>query len=187
MSESFQASSKADARSRGVGGVVAALGVAVGGGIAVVGSFLPWPTNPSGVLGIEGGSVPASFRASEFPLGIAALSAAAVVAFIGLLWLASPRVIALASSLAVFGAIVILISAGIVLAAPEDRFVEIAAETSANQSTTSAEIRDFLPRFLEANDVAIEPGIGLYLAVGGGLLALLGGIIGIVRSRRRER
>lgn len=187
MSESFQASSRTNVRSRDVGGGVAALGVAVGGGIAVLGSFLPWLTNPSGVLGIEGGSIPASFRASEFPLGIAVLSAAAVIGFVGLLWLASPRVIALASSLAVFGAIVILVSAGIVFFTLGDRFVEIAAEASANRSTTTAEIHDFLPRFLEANDDAIEPGVGLYLALGGGSLALLGGIIGIVRSRRRAR
>lgn len=184
MSESFQASNEADTGSRGFGGVAAALSVAVGGGVAVVGSFLPWTTNPSGVLGIEGGSIPTSFRASEFPLGIAALSAAALVAFVGLLWLATPRVIALASSLAVLGSIVILASAGIVLSTLEDRFVEIAAETSANPSTTTAEILDFLPRFLVANDVTIEPGVGLYLALGGGLLSLLGGIVGIVRSRR---
>lgn len=174
-------------RSRGVGGVAAALGVTAGGGIAIVGSFLPWLTNASGILGIEGGSIPASFRASEFPLGIAALSAAAVISFVGLLWLASPRVIVVASSLAVFGAIVILVSGGVVFSTLRDRFVEVAAETSANQSTAAAEIRDFLPRFLEANDVAIKPGVGLYIALGGGLLALLGGIIGIVRSRRRAR
>lgn len=124
-----------------------------------------------------GASEPTSSRS-----GLRPLAAAAAIVFIGLVWLASPRITAVAYSLVVIGAIVVLASAAVVFLTASDRFVDIAVETSANPKTTAAEIRDFFARFLEANGVPIEAGIGLYLALGGGLLALLGGIIGIVRS-----
>ena len=67
----------------------------------------------------------------------------------------------------------------------EERFVEFAAAETANQETTAAELRDLLPRFFAANDVSVEPGLGLYLTLVGGTLVFLCGIAAIVASRRR--
>jgi hypothetical protein len=169
------------------GGMIATLAAVVGGGIVAVGCFLSWLINPSGVTGIEGGSIPNEFAAYDFLIGSATLVAAGAIVVLAMLWLASPRITGIASPLIVVGAIVILASSGFVYFTANERFVDIAASASANRQSTSADIRDFFPRFLASNDIAIEPGVGLYLTLGGGLLALLGGIMGIVRARRRGR
>jgi hypothetical protein len=169
------------------GGLIAALTAGAGALTATAGALLPWLVNPSGAAGIEGGSIAGSFGGVETPLGIATLVAGAASVLLALLWLAIPRVIGVAAPLVVMGAIVIVACAGYVLLTARERFVDIAAATSANPQTSSAEIRDFFPRFLVANDISIEPGVGLYLAAAGGAVSLVGGAIGIMAARRRTR
>jgi hypothetical protein len=60
-----------------------------------------------------------------------------------------------------------------------------AVRTAATKQTPTGDLRSLLPRFFAANDVTVSAGIGLYLALGGGILILLTGLFALVRSRRR--
>ena len=165
--------------------VTVPLVVIVGAIAAGAGAVLPWLHSSAGPIAIPGGAVPEDITGYETTLGIAVLGAAAVSLVAALVWLAIVRGLpVIAVLLLLTGAFIAGVS-GYTWWTAEERFVEFAAAETANQETTAAELRDLLPRFFAANDVSVEPGLGLYLTLVGGTLVFLCGIAAIVASRRR--
>ena len=165
--------------------VLVPLAAILGSVAAGVGGFFPWLRLGSGPIGIAGGAVPGEVLGYDLSIGIIALAAAAVALVAALIWLAIVRGLPVIAIALLLSGVVIAGAGGYTWLTAEDRFVEFAATDAANQETTAAELRDLLPRFFAANDVSVEPGLGLYLTLSGGTLVFLCGIAAIVASRRR--
>jgi hypothetical protein len=167
-------------------GTVAALVSLIGGAAAAASAFFPWLTVSSGIIAIPGGAVPAEAKVPDFQLALIALALAGVCVFFSLVWLAVVR------ALPFVAAVLILAGGGIVgvtvycLLDPDARFVEFAVRTAATEQTPTEDLQSLLPRFLAANDVTVTVGLGLYLALGGGIIILLTGLYALVRSRQRS-
>lgn len=159
--------------------------VIVGAITAGAGTVLPWLHSSAGPIGIPGGAVPEDITGFETKLGVAVLVAAAVSLVAALMWLAIVRGLPVIAVLLLLTGAFIAGVGGYTWLTAEERFVEFAVAETANQETTAAELRDLLPRFFAANDVTVEPDVGLYLTLGGGTLVFLCGIAAIVTSRRR--
>jgi hypothetical protein len=173
-----------DRRSRGVW---VPLALILGAATAGVGTALDWLSVSGGTIGIPGGSVPGTLKGYEFPFGIAALVAAGVALFLGLLWLALVRAGPFVAALSVLAGGVIVAVSVYVLIDPTARFVEAAAKLVGNAETTTSDLLDLLPRFFGANDVTVAFEIGLWLALAGGSLVALAGMLGIAAARRMAR
>ena len=168
-------------------GITVPLLVVIGSVVAAVGVALDWLAVSGGTIGVPGGSVPGVLKGYDFPFAIAALVAAGVALFLGLLWLAIVRARAFVASMSVLAGGVIAAASVYVLIDPTARFVEAAAKLAGNAETTTSELLDLLPRFFGANDVTVAFEIGLWLALAGGALVALAGILGIAVSRRMAR
>lgn len=165
--------------------VLVPLAAILGGIAAGVGSFFPWLRSSAGRIGIAGGAVPEEVLGYDLSIGIVALAAAAVAVVAALIWLAIVRGLPVIAVVLLLTGVLIAGAAAYTWVTAEERFVDFAAAEAANQETTAAELRDLLPRFFAANDVSVEPDLGLYLTLGGGTLVFLCGIAAIVTSRRR--
>jgi hypothetical protein len=168
-------------------GVWVPLALILGAATAGVGTALDWLSLSGGTIGIPGGSVPGALKGYEFPFGFAALVAAGVALFLGLLWLAIVRAGAFVVAMSVLVGGVIVAASVYILIDPTARFVEAAAKLAGNAETTTSELQDLLPRFFGANDVTVAFEIGLWLALAGGALVALAGMLGIAVTRRMAR
>jgi hypothetical protein len=166
-------------------GTVVALVSLIGGAVAAVSGLFPWLKVSSGIIAIPGGAVPAEAKVPDFQLAVIALALAGLCVFSSLLWLALVRLLPLVAAVLILAGGAIAGVAIYALLDPAARFVDFAADTAATRKTPTADLQSLLPRFFAANDVRVSAGLGLYLALGGGILILLTGLFALVRSRQR--
>jgi hypothetical protein len=160
------------------------LSLVIGGFLAVIGGMTTWIKLPRGTIGIQGGAIPGTVHGFELRIGTVALVASAIAVLVGLVWLATAKVMPLAAAVTVLAGVTIIGSAGFVLIATNDVFVDYASVNAANGEMTKQEIETLLPRFFVANDLAASRGVGLFLALAGGLVVLSIGIAAVVLARR---
>ena len=164
----------------------AGIALLVAGLVVVAGGLLSWFQVPSGAIGFDGGAVQASYSGLDAgALGIAALIAGASVAIAGLAAIAwrTRRVPAIVG---VVGGVVAVGVGLFVLTRLSNAFVDVAASRASNESLPAGKIDDLLTRLIDAGQVSVDPGLGLYLVAAGGLAALILGLVGVFRSPPRE-
>lgn len=62
----------------------------------------------------------------------------------------------------------------------------VPSNNAANDQLPAEKISDLLARLIDAGQVGVDPGIGLYLVLAGGLVAAIFGLIGVFRAGNRS-
>jgi hypothetical protein len=161
-----------------------ALAAILGGAAIVVGSLLTW-IDAGGGVSVGTVSVTGTPRGSYLMLGQVALGAGIAVVVFGLLLLVIGRARRLFGLLVLAGGIVAIATAAYVASTPQDRYVDFGADAAAPAGQVD-EVRASLTNLFSVSNLTADPGIGSYVAIGGGAVAALGGL-GALFGRRRPK
>jgi hypothetical protein len=160
--------------------------VAVLGGAAIVASsFLTW-VDAGGGVSVGTVSVTGTPKGNELLLGQVALGAGIAVVVFGLLLLVFGRARRLFGLLVLVGGIVAIATAAYVASTPRERYVDFGADTGAPAGQVD-EVRASLTNLFSVSGLTADPGIGSYVAIGGGAVAALGGLSALLGRRRSKR
>jgi hypothetical protein len=151
---------------------IAAILAIVGGALLAIGSFLTWAE-------VSGGGTSVTAKGVDGSDGWITLVCGAVVLLAGLafLWVGGRKAIA------VLAIVAGLVGGGVGLydaLTAKDRVLDDAAEELAGQfGGTKEEVRALLDQAIDAGELGISLGIGLYLVIAGGALGIVGGFLGM--------
>ena len=165
-------------------GWLAGLLALIGGGAIVAGSSLTW-LDVGGGVSVGSVSVSGTPKGSELLLGQIALGAGVAVAILGLLLLGIRRARKLLGFLVIVGGLVAIASGVFVASSPQDRYIDFAVEKGAPAGQAD-EVRASLTNLFEVSGQEADLGIGLYIAIGGGVLSVIGGLTAVFGRRRRK-
>jgi hypothetical protein len=151
---------------------IAAILAIVGGALLAIGSFLTWAE-------VSGGGTSVTAKGVDGSDGWITLVCGAVVLLAGLAFLlAGGR-----KAIAVLAIVAGLVGGGVGLydaLTAKDRVLDDAAEELAGQfGGTKEEVRALLDQAIDAGELGISLGIGLYLVIAGGALGIVGGFLGM--------
>ena len=163
-------------------GWLAGLLALIGGGAIVAGSSLTW-LDVGGGVSVGSVSVSGTPKGSELLLGQIALGAGVAVAILGLLLLGIRRARKLLGFLVIVGGLVAIASGVFVAASPQDRYIDFAVEKGA-PAGQSDEVRASLTNLFVVSGQEADLGLGLYLAIGGGALSVIGGLTAVFGRRK---
>jgi hypothetical protein len=146
----------------------------VGGALIALGSFLAWAEVSGGGTSVTAKGVDGSDGYITLVAGIVAVVAGVVIAR------GTGRVLAVAMILAG------IVGGGIGLydaLTAKDNVLDAAAEELAPTFGVSAQqVRTVLDQAIDAGQLSVSISIGLYVVIGGGVVALAGGILGLLGS-----
>jgi len=152
-----------ESRSMPIGAVLAI----VGGALLAIGSFLSWAS-------VSGAGTEVSATGMDGSDGVVTLIAGVVALGCGLAAMKAGRRV-----LAVLTILAGLAGAGLGLydaLTAKDSVLDAASEEVATQvGATTEEVRALLDAAIDSGDLSISIGFGLYIVIGGGVLALVGG------------
>lgn len=155
----------AGSRSTPIGPILAI----VGGALLAIGSFLSWAT-------VSGTGTDVSATGMDGSDGVITLVAGLAALACGVIAMKAGR-----RALAVIAIVAGLIGAGVGLydaLTAKDSVLDSASEEVATQvGATKEEVRAFLDDAIDAGQLSISIGIGLYIVIGGGVIALVGGVL----------
>jgi hypothetical protein len=141
----------------------------IGGALLAIGSFLAWAE-------VSGGGVSTSAAGIDGSDGWITLIAGLVAIAAGVAALRAGRRL-----LAILAIVAGLVGGGVGLydaLTAEDSVLDAAAEEIAPQFGASAEeVRVLLDEAIDAGQLGISLSIGLYMVIGGGVLAIVGGVL----------
>ncbi len=150
--------------------VAGILGV-VGGALLAVGSFLTWAE-------VTGGGTSVTAKGVDGSDGYITLIAGVVAIVAGMMMARATRRV-----LAVLVILAGIVGGGIGLydaLTAKDSVLDAAAEELAPTFGASAEqVRTVLDQAIDAGQLSVSISIGLYVVIGGGVVALVGGILGL--------
>jgi hypothetical protein len=160
---------------------IAPLLALLGGAVIIAGCLLTWVDAGEGVS-VGTVSVTGLARGSDLRLGQAALGAgvASVVLGVYLLIVRRARKV---FGLLVLAGLVAIATAAYVYRSPEDRYVDFAADKGAPARETD-EVRASLSKLFEISNLEADPGVGLYVVIGGGAVSVVAGLAGLFGRRR---
>ncbi|HET7929572.1 MAG TPA: hypothetical protein VFM40_08485 [Actinomycetota bacterium] len=150
--------------------VAGILGV-VGGALLAVGSFLTWAE-------VTGGGTSVTAKGVDGSDGYITLIAGVVAVVAGVMMARGTRRV-----LAVLVILAGLVGGGIGLydaLTAKDSVLDAAAEELAPTfGATAQQVRSVLDQAIDAGQLSVSVSIGLYVVIGGGVVALVGGILGL--------
>jgi hypothetical protein len=156
----------------------------IGGGAIVAGSLLTW-VEVGGGVSVGSVSVTGTPKGSELLLGQVALGAGVAVLILGLLLLVLRRARRLLGFLVILGGLAAIAAGAFVASSPQDRYIDFAVEKGA-PAGQSDEVRASLTNLFVVSGQEADLGIGLYIAIGGGALSVIGGLTAVF-GRRKPR
>jgi hypothetical protein len=152
------------------------------GGLAAVGAvFLEWyaPADPQ--PGEE------KLTGLQTLSGLSVLVLGGIIALLGIVHLVRGRGRALAVAGLILGILLTAVGAYTSFL-PESAIVKVDSDRIARSNDVSdeelGEFKSFLEEAFDSGLLSIKPGIGAYVALGGGLIALVGGLVGAASRRR---
>ena len=157
----------------------------IGGAVIVAGSLLTW-LEVGGGVSVGSISVTGTPKGSELLPGQVALGAGVAVIVFGLLLLVLRRARRLLGFLVILGGIVAIAAGAFVASSPEDRYIDFAVEKGA-PAGQSDEVRASLANLFVVSGQEADLGTGLYIAIGGGALALIGGLTAVFGRRKPKQ
>jgi hypothetical protein len=168
---------------RARGSWFAALLALIGGATIVVGSLLPW-LDVSGGVSVGSVSISGTPKGSRLPPGRVALAAGVVVVILGLLLLAlrTPRKVV--GLLVIVGGVVAVATVLFVGSSVRARYFDFAIEKGA-PADKADEVRTSLANLFDVSGQEVRLGAGLYVVIGGGALAVVGGTTALFSRRKR--
>lgn len=158
---------------------VAAAIMVVGGVAMALGAVLTFAKVDVGQLPIDARSI----GGLDTPDGKLFLGVGiALVVLGGLMWIATSAALRrVAAVLAILGSAFMLYAAIIDITGIEDESLDAIAEAGA--ATTPGVSVEQVRAALEQFNVSIDPGIGLYIVLGGAALGVIGGVLGLLAKR----
>jgi hypothetical protein len=154
----------------------------IGGGAIVAGSLLTW-LEVGGGVSVGSVSVTGTPKGSELLLGQVALGAGVAVVILGLLLLGIRRARRLLGFLVIIGGLAAIAAGAFVASSPQDRYIDFAVEKGA-PAGQSDEVRASLTNLFVVSGQEADLGLGLYLAIGGGALSVIGGLTAVFGRRK---
>jgi hypothetical protein len=154
----------------------------IGGGAIVAGSLLTW-LDVGGGVSVGSTSVTGTPTGNELLLGQVALGAGVAVVILGLLLLLLRRARRFLGFLVILGGLAAIAAGAFVASSPEDRYIDFAVEKGAPAGQAD-EVRASLTNLFEVSSQEADLGIGLYIAIGGGALSVLGGLTAVFGRRK---
>ena len=154
----------------------------IGGGAIVAGSLLTW-LEVGGGVSVGSITVTGEPKGSELLPGQVALGAGAAVIVFGLLLVAIRRARKLLGFLVVVGGLVAIAAGAFVASSPQDRYIDFAVDKGAPAGQAD-EVRASLTNLFVVSNQETDLGIGVYIAIGGGALALIGGLTAVFGRRK---
>jgi hypothetical protein len=154
----------------------------VGGAAIVAGSSLTWLTVGGGVS-VQTVSVTGTPKGTELLLGRVALGAGIAVLILGLLLLVLRRARKLLGFLVILGGLAAIAAGAFVASSPQDRYIDFAVEKGAPAGQAD-EVRASLTNLFQVSGQEADLGIGLYIAIGGGALSVIGGLTAVFGRRK---
>jgi len=149
----------------------AAIVTIVGGVLLAVASFLPWAK-------VSGSGASVTAKGLDGSDGYITLAAGLIAVVAGLVLLRATRRV-----LAVVAVLVGLVGGGIALydaLTAKDSVLDAAAEELAPSFGVSADqVRAALDQAVDSGTLGVSIGVGLYIAIAGGLVAIAGGVLGL--------
>jgi hypothetical protein len=161
----------ADSRSTPLGPVLAI----AGGALLAIGSFLTWAE-------VSGGGQSESVSGTEGSDGWITLIAGLLVVGAGVAAFRATRrpLTILIIAMGLVGGGVGLYDA---LTAKENVIAEVAEQSAAASGASVAEVRAVLDQLIDSGQIGISIGIGLYVVIAGGILAVVGGALQLSGTR----
>jgi hypothetical protein len=156
----------------------------IGGAAIVAGSLLTWLAVGGGVS-VGSVSVSGTPKGSELLPGQVALGAGIAVVILGLLLMAIRRARRLLGSLVILGGLVAIAAGAFVASSPQDRYIDFAVEKGAPAGQAD-EVRASLTNLFVVSSQETDLGIGLYIAIGGGALSVIGGLTAVFARRKAK-
>jgi hypothetical protein len=160
---------------------VGAIVAIAGGALLAIGSFLAWAE-------VSGGGTSATAKGIDGDDGFITLGAGIVAVLVGILLLRQAK-----RPLAVLAIVAGLVGGGVAVydaLTAEDSVRGELAEQAADQAGISTEqARTLLDELVDSGQVQLDIslGIGLYVVIAGGLLALVGGVLSLRGAPKEER
>ncbi len=154
----------------------------IGGAAIVAGSFLTW-LEVGGGVSVGSVSVTGTPKGSELLPGQVALGAGVAVVVLGLLLLVLRRARRLLGFLVIVGGLVAIAAGAFVASSPQDRYIDFAVEKGAPAGQAD-EVRASLTNLFVVSGQEADLGIGLYIAIGGGALSVIGGLTAVFGRRK---
>ena len=156
----------------------------IGGGAIVAGSLLTW-LEVGGGVSVGSTSVTGTPKGTELLLGQVALGAGVAVVVFGLLLVAIRRARRLLGFLVILGGLAAIAAGAFVASSPQDRYIDFAVEKGAPAGQAD-EVRASLTNLFDVSGQEADLGIGVYIAIGGGALSVIGGLAAVF-GRRKPR
>jgi hypothetical protein len=154
----------------------------IGGAAIVAGSLLTW-LEVGGGVSVGSTSVTGTPTGSELLLGQVALGAGVAVALLGLLLLAIRRARKLLGFLVIVGGLAAIAAGAFVASSPQERYIDFAVEKGAPAGQAD-EVRASLTNLFLVSNQETDLGIGVYIAIGGGTLSVVGGLTAVFARRK---
>ena len=148
----------------------------------IVGSLLQWVKGPSSEVAFQGGTVEGSLEGLKTAYGVVALVGGVLVVLSAFTWLIRRHASRVTSSVVLIGGAASATVAGFYLATLESRYIDFAVNQAASPKLPAAKIRDLLSRAFKADIYTIDAGVGLYMVLAAGVIAVLIGLVTLVRG-----
>jgi len=153
----------------------------IGGGAIVTGCLLTWLSVANGVS-VGRVAVTGTPKGTDLLLGKVAVGVGMAIVVFGLSLLVVRGARRPLGILLLVGGILAIATAAYVAASPKDRYVQFAAAKEAPAGQTEAFIAS-LTHLFEVSNLQADPGFGLYVVMGGGLLSAFGGLAALFGRR----
>ena len=148
----------------------------------IVGSLLQWVKGPSSEVAFQGGTVEGSLEGLKTVYGVVALVGGVLVVLSACTWLIRRHASRVTSSVVLIGGAASATVAGFYLATLESRYIDFAVNQAASPKLPAAKIGDLLSRAFKADIYTIDAGVGLYMVLAAGVIAVLIGLVTLVRG-----
>jgi hypothetical protein len=170
------------ARSRQRAGTAIVLAL-LGGAAIIMGTLLTWIDVGEGVsVGTQ--SVTGTPKGTEFVLGQVALGGGIAAVVLALLLLVAPRARRVWGAILLVSAATAIAPSVVTYAQPQKQYVDYAVTQATPKGSSTSEIEASLNNLFEVNNLEVEPGLGAYLAFGGGVAVALAGLFALFRRKR---
>ena len=148
----------------------------------VVGSLLQWVKGPSSEVAFQGGTVEGSPEGLKTVYGVVALVGGVLVVLSAFTWLIRRHGSRVTSFVVLICGAASATVAGFYLATLESRYIDFAVNQAASPKLPAAKIGDLLSRAFKADIYTIDAGVGLYMVLAAGVIAVLIGLVTLVRG-----
>jgi hypothetical protein len=162
---------------------IAPLLALLGGAVIIAGCLLTW-VDAGGGISVGTVSVTGLPRGTELRIGQAALGAGVASVVLGVLLLTVRHARKVFGLLILLAGLAAIATAVYVYRSPEDRYADFAADTSAPAGKTD-EVRTSVSSLFEVSNLEANPGVGLYVVIGGSAVSVVAGLAGLFGRRKQ--